>query len=189
MELPSRVLEQRAFNTRPKREEQMLIVMKKSSHEKHLSQPLQTKNKQYKIAVTFLNCYIGIFNVTNKNLEFFFISVIEGAEYNIIIPQGAYEKESLNAEFKRNVTDEGCITEEDYPFTIKPAFSRLGSIVEIALGRKRQIRFVRNGTLRDLIGFEPSVLHEKYKLSDKPVDKLSFDKIFLETVIAQGMIS
>ena len=42
MELPSKVLEQIDFNTRPKIEEHFLIVMDKSSHEEHLSQPLQT---------------------------------------------------------------------------------------------------------------------------------------------------
>ena len=45
MELPSKLLEQIAFNTRPKIEEHMLIVMDKSTHEVHLSQPLQTKKK------------------------------------------------------------------------------------------------------------------------------------------------
>ena len=55
MECPSKFLEQIAFNTRSKIEEHMLIVMDKSTHEEHLSQPLQTNNKQFKIAVTFLS--------------------------------------------------------------------------------------------------------------------------------------
>ena len=70
MELPSKVLEQIAFNTRSKIEEHILIVMDKSTHEEHLSQPLQTKNKQFKIAVTFLSAYNGILNVTNRNNNF-----------------------------------------------------------------------------------------------------------------------
>ena len=47
MELPSKFLEQIAFNTRPKIAEHMLIVMDKSTHEEHLSQPLQTNNEQF----------------------------------------------------------------------------------------------------------------------------------------------
>ena len=66
MELPSKLLEQIAFNTRPKIEEHMLIIMDKSTHEEHLSQALQTNNKQFKIAVTFLSAYNGIFSVTNS---------------------------------------------------------------------------------------------------------------------------
>ena len=54
MELPSKLLEQIAFNKRPKREEHMLIVMYKSTHEEHLYQPLQTNIEQFKIALTFL---------------------------------------------------------------------------------------------------------------------------------------
>ena len=36
MELPSKVLEQRAFNTRPKIEEHILVIMDKSTYEEHL---------------------------------------------------------------------------------------------------------------------------------------------------------
>ena len=52
MELPSKMLEQIAYKTRSKMEEHILIVMDKSTHEEHLSQPLQTNNKQLKIAVS-----------------------------------------------------------------------------------------------------------------------------------------
>ena len=44
MELPSKLLEQIAFNTRPKIEEHMLIVLDKSTHQEDLSQPLQINN-------------------------------------------------------------------------------------------------------------------------------------------------
>ena len=69
-ELPSKLLEQIAFNTRPEIEEHMLIVMDKSTHEDHLSQALQTNIKQFKIAVTFLTGYNGIFNVITKVTNF-----------------------------------------------------------------------------------------------------------------------
>ena len=45
MELPSKTLERIAYNTRPKIEEHVLVVMDKSTHEEHLSQPLQTNKK------------------------------------------------------------------------------------------------------------------------------------------------
>ena len=45
----------------------MLIDMDKSSHEEHLSQPLQTNNKQFKKAVTFLTGYNGTFYVSRVN--------------------------------------------------------------------------------------------------------------------------
>ena len=97
MELPSKLLEQIAFNTRPKDEEHMSIVMDKSTHEEHLSQPLQTNNKHFKIAVTFLTGYNGIFNVTNSNNEIYFTKSINDDDFGVIsISPGAYELESLN---------------------------------------------------------------------------------------------
>ena len=91
MELPSKLLEQIAFNTRPKIEEHMLIVMDKSTHEEHLSNPLQTKNKQFKIAVSFLSAYNGIFNVTNSNNKFYFTKSVTDDNHfmQITIPPGA----------------------------------------------------------------------------------------------------
>ena len=61
MELTIKLLEQRAYNTRHKKEEYMLIVMDKSTNEEHLSQPLQTNIRQFKIAVTFQTGHNDIF--------------------------------------------------------------------------------------------------------------------------------
>ena len=71
MELPSKTLEQIAFNTRPKIEEHILIVMDKSTQEEHLSVPVQTNNKESKLAVTFLTGYNGILSVANSKSIFF----------------------------------------------------------------------------------------------------------------------
>ena len=70
MELPSKLLEQIAFKTRPKIEQNMLIVMGKSTHEEHLSQPLQTNDKQFEMAVTFLTAYNGILMSQNQIISF-----------------------------------------------------------------------------------------------------------------------
>ena len=132
MELPSKLLEQIAFNTRPKIEEHMFIVVNKSTHEEHLSQPLQTNIKQFKIAVTFLTGYNGIFNVTNENNKFYFkktISIDDGF-IKITKPSGAYEIESLKNEIKRIIIDAEHYTQATYPFTLKPSFSTLVSIIE-----------------------------------------------------------
>ena len=112
----------------------MLIFKDRSTHEEHLFPPLQTNNKQFKIAVTFLTGYNGIFNGTDKNIKFYFLkSIIDEDGYiQFTISPGAYEIESLNNEIKRIFIDEGLYTEASYPFTIKPNFSTLGSIVTIS---------------------------------------------------------
>ena len=71
MELPTKILEQIAFITKPKNGEHVLVVMDKFTHEEHLSQPLQTSNKQLKKAVLIFTGYFGIFNVTDKKISFF----------------------------------------------------------------------------------------------------------------------
>ena len=153
MELPSKLLEQIAFSTRPKIEEHMLIVMDKSTHEEHLYQPLQTNNKQFKIAVTFLAGYNGIFNVTNSNKKFYFKKAIQDEDIiQIRVPPGAYEIESLDDEFKRIIIHKGHYTETNYPFRIKPNFSTLGSIEEI-LTPGPQISFVFDDSIGVLLGF------------------------------------
>ena len=107
--------------------------MDKSIHEEHFSQPLQMKNKQFKIAVTFLSACKGIFNVTNSNKKFCFLkSIADDAHIQITIRPGFYEIEALNNEIKRNIIDEEQDTEANYPFIIKPDFNTLGSIIEIS---------------------------------------------------------
>ena len=189
MELPSKLLEQIAYNTRPKIEEHMLIVMDKSTHEEHLSQPLQTNKKQFKIAITFVSAYNGIFNITNLNNKFYFTkSITDDDHYTLItISPGAYEIESLNDEIKRIIIDLGVYTEANYPFKIKPNFSTLGSIIEIT-DPEAAISFKPSDSIGSLLGFSKRTIYEEYNLSDNPVDILSFDNIFIETDTAQGMI-
>ena len=189
MELSSKIVEEIAFNTRPKIEEHILIVMKKSTHEEYLAQPLQTNKKQFKIAVTFLTGCNGIFNVTNENNKFYFKRTISDDDgfIKITIPSGAYEIESLNNEIKRIIIDEEHYTEATYPFNIKNNLSTLGSIIEIS-PQGPIISFKFDDSIKDLLGYNCRTLYEKYTLSDNPVDILSFDNIFIECNIARGMI-
>ena len=186
--LPSKLLEQIAYNTRPKIEEHMLIVMDKSTHEEHLFQPLQTNNKQFKIAVTFLSAYNGIFNVTKRNNKFYFFKSISDDDHiQISIRPGVYEIESLNNEIKRIIIDEGHYTEVEYPFHIKPDFNTLGSIKEIS-PQGSIISFTPNDSIGELLGFGKTTIYEEYNISPNPVDINSFDNIFIECDIARGMI-
>ena len=188
MELPSKLLEQLAFNTRPKIEEHMLIGMDKSTHTEHLFQPLQTNNKEFKIAVTFLTGYNGIFIITNSNNEFYFKKTItdEDGFIQITIRPGAYEIEALDKELKRISISEEHYTQANYPFKIKPNFSTLGSIIEIS-SQGPIISFMFDDSIRDLLGFNARTLYEEYNLSPDPVDIISFNIIFIETDIVKAM--
>ena len=91
MELPSKILEQIATILRRKIEEHMLIVMDESTHEEHFSQTLQTIIKQFKIGITFLTAYNGIFNVNRKSNNKFYIKkpLIDEDFIQIAISPGA----------------------------------------------------------------------------------------------------
>ena len=112
----------------------MLIVMDKSTHEEHLSEPLQTNNKQFKIAVTFLSGFNGNFNDTDKNNKFYLTKSITDKDdfIQIVIPKGAYDIESLKIDMKRITIEDGHFTEGNYQFRMKPIFSRLLSHIEIS---------------------------------------------------------
>ena len=104
----------------------------------------------------------------------------------ITIPPGAYEIESLHKEIKRIIIDQGHFTLEEYPFLIKPNFSTLGCIIEFS-NEESAISFFPDDSIRDLLGFNKTSIYEKYNLSQNPVDIISFDNIFIESNIAQGM--
>ena len=81
------------------------------------------------------------------------------------------------------------MTEENYPFVIKPNFSTLGSLMKIEPKFHRHSNwFPLDDSIRNVLGFDAVTLYEKYNLSQNPVYILSFDNIFLETDVAHGMI-
>ena len=138
-----------------------MIVLDKSTHEENLSQPLQTNNKQFKIAITFLTGYNGIFNVTYWNIKFYFKKTTsdEDGFIEITIPPGVYERESLNNEIKRIIID-GLFEEANYSFTIKPTLSTLRTIVEFS-PQGPIFSFMFDDSIRDLLGSNARRLYEE----------------------------
>ena len=74
LELPSKLLEQVAFNEGPTIEEHIVLVTDKSTHEEHFCKPSKTNKKHFKKGITLLTGYNGIFSVTNKNNRFYFVT-------------------------------------------------------------------------------------------------------------------
>ena len=122
---------------------------------------------------------IEIINFSKKNL-------IDEDFIQIRISPGAYEIESLDDETRRILIDKEYYTESDYLFKIKPNFSTLGSIITIST-QGPIIGFVFDDSIGKLLGFGETILWEDYNLSPNIVEMNSFDNIFIETNIAQGM--
>ena len=163
--------------------------MDKFTHEDFSFQPLQSKNKQIKIAVTFLTAYNAIFNITGLNKKINSKKTItQGEDFiQITIPQGNYEVKSWKHKLKRIIIYKGHYTAIDYPFKTKPNFSTFGSIIEIK-PQGSIISFVFDDSIRNILGFHETILYQGYKLSPNPVDIISLDNIFIETDIAREMI-
>ena len=194
MELPSKLLEQIAFNTRPKIEEHMVLVMKNSTHEENLIQPLHTNNKDFKVGVTYLTGYNGIQNNNEKYNRFYYITpnnllreiILPPGNYAIVLEKNADDIPSFQTKIKELKIEIGDVTEENYPFLIKPNYSNNHSIIEIANGW--QIDFTQDNTIRDVLGFTKRKISEEVNFSENPVEIINFDNVFIETNIAKGMI-
>ena len=93
----------------------------------------------------------------------------------------------MNNKIKRIIIDEEHYTESNYPYTIKPIFSTLGSIIGIST-QGPIITFQPDDSIGDLLGFIKTTIYEEYKLSPNPVDFSSFDIIFSDCDIAQGIV-
>ena len=96
--------------------------------------------------------------------------------------------ESLSDEIEGNKFKKGCFTPELYPFKITPNFSTLGGFIEIKpnfIGSG--ISFLHDDSRREFLRFDSVVIYDQYNLSHNPVEILSFDNMFMETNIAQGM--
>ena len=89
----------------------MLIFGDKYILEVHSSQPLQTKqtnNEQFKIAVTFLAGYNGIFNGTSKNNKFYSTRSSNDDQFSKnSTPICANEIESLHYEIEKFIIEKG----------------------------------------------------------------------------------
>ena len=78
-----------------------------------------------------------------QNIKFYFTTSFSEIEpSSVFISPGAYAMENLDGEIKRNFINHGYFREDDYPFKIKPNFSTLGSIIEIVVGKRREISFL-----------------------------------------------
>ena len=111
----------------------------------------------------------------------------EDSFIQINILPGAYEIDNLTNEIIRIIIDESRFTEGNYPSTVKPKFSKLGSKLEISL-KGLIISFMFDDSIRDLLGFNAVILYEEYNLSPNCVDIISFNNTFIETVITRDKI-
>ena len=106
--------------------------------------------------------YNGIINVTNSNNKVFYAKSItdEDGFIQVTIEQSADKTERLKIESKRTIIEESHFTEADYPLTIEPNFSTLGSSIEISR-QEPSVSFLPDDSIRDILGINASPINEK----------------------------
>ena len=149
----------------------MLVVIDKVTHEEHLSEPLQTNKKKFKIAITFLTGDNAIFKVTSSNNKIRSAKSLtdEDGFIQITISPGTYEIETSKNEIGRNIIEESHFTDLDYPFTKKPNFSTLGSIIE-KFWQQPIFSFKPTDNIRNLLKFNASTKNVEWNLSPKVIE-------------------
>ena len=132
---------------------------------------------------------MAFLKITNSNKKFYFKKSITDEDdfLQITIPPSAHEIESLNNEIKKVIPEQGHFSEDTYPFTIKPNFSTLGSIIEIN-PQGPIVSFASEDSMKNLLGFDETIFYKKYNPSPNPVEIISFDNAFIECDITKGMI-
>ena len=111
--------------------------------------------------MTFLTCYNGIFNITNKNNKFYLAKSFldKNVCVSILVPHGTYEFEFLNDEIRILIFEEGHFIEIRYTFTKKPSSQTLGSIIETSR-QEPLISFDPDNSIRDRLSFSSSTIYE-----------------------------
>ena len=164
--------------------------MDKSTNEEHLSRPLQTNNIHFKNVVTFLTHYnITIFNLIEKKTKNSVSrsKVLTTTVLCKLLFNGVPTKLEVRIFKLKGITiKERHFTEVDYLLTVKPNFSTFGYNIEIS--RQEPLNnFTPTDSIRDVLGFNSSTIFEEDNLPLNPVDIISFDKVFPETDIGQGI--
>jgi hypothetical protein len=166
--------------------------MKEPCYELILNEPIQLFDGKYKLAITSLNVYNSVFNITTDNNNFKY-SIDNGAVWKeIFLTPGAYEITEINNEVKRLMVANGHSsinpsTFHDYYVHITPNFNTQKSIIQIN-EEYTAIDFNTWNSIGKVLGFLPRVIMQPFNESDNKVNIISFDNIFIHCDIAQGMI-
>ena len=147
------MLEQIVFDTTPNIGEHLIIVMDEPTLQENLSEPIQTKNRQFITAVTSLTGYTGIFKKTISNNKFYFTITINDDDFcDVTNFPGAYEIKSLDKETEKILIVERHCNEVNYLFLIKTTFSTLRSFIEISPSRGIRISVIHDDSIRNFVG-------------------------------------
>jgi hypothetical protein len=123
------------------------------------------KNRNFEAALIYFATDNYLVNIDENN-QLFIYSIDKGVTWKTIkIPIGAYELSSITAEITRQMKNNGA--NSDF-IKIESNLNTFSSIIEIS-NDNYQVDFSRDKTLRDLLGFNATVLSKGKNESPKTV--------------------
>jgi hypothetical protein len=149
--------------------------------------PINLPDYDFEIALVNLETWYSFANITPAN-NLFRYSVNGGNTWKLIaIETGAYEFESLNDEIQRLMKVNGDWDSESnaYYITMSANTSTLKSTVDIT-NTDYKVDFTIGNTIRSILGFDSEILSHGYNVSEKIVNIIDFNSIFVNCDCING---
>ena len=143
--------------------------------------PLELRSKRgYEIAMIDLETFYSFYNITEKN------NIIKyennGRIKTITIPPGSYEMKGLNKEIMRQLSSNG----DTKAFFLFPNSNTFKSILKINTGYT--VRFSHENSIKKILGFTQDSYNAGIHHSEKLVNILSINSIFVHINVVNGSI-
>lgn len=166
---------------KPKEHFNIIVSGNKTNFNTPFNPPLELNSKRgYEIALVDLETYNSFYNITDKN------NIIEyennGQTKTITISPGSYELKGLNRAVARQLEENN----DKKAIAFFPNSNTFKSILKIAPGYK--VKFSHKNSIKDILGFTKESYSEGYNYSEKLVDILPINSIFVHINVINGSI-
>ena len=166
---------------RPKEHYDIIVSKNETVFNTIFNPPLELNSKRgYEIALVDLETYYSFYNVTEKN------NIIEyshnGQDKTITIPPGSYEMKGLSKEVLRQLQTNG----DNKAIKFYPNSNTFKSILVIDSGYT--VKFTHRNSIKKLLGFTQDSYSEGINNSEKLVNILAINSIFVHINVINGSI-
>lgn len=142
-------------------------------------------NFNYELALVYFSTFNSIFNINENNNR---ISIMfPGKTIEIKLPSGAYEITEISKAIESRLKHEKDIPklkDKEYFIEIRPNPISVNCIMELTNGCK--VRFPKENSLADMLGFEVEKIYNEGQHFSKPVNISEINRIMIGCNIIEG---
>jgi hypothetical protein len=168
----------------PNSETSIVLTSNKTEFTNNFNYPVKLNaNRKYKMALTRLETYNSIPNITSENNKF--VYSVNSVNYTVIIPIGSYEIKQINDEIQRQMVNNGhAAADNKYYIEIGANTATLCSYVRITNASYSVDMDL--SSIKTLLGFSGGVLTSNYQESDAVVDIIPVNSIMVNCDLISG---